>query len=459
LISVVIPVLNESSTIGRLVEFALASPGVEEVIVVDDGSIDETPELARAAGATVITSTSMGKGASMEDGLRAARGDLIVYLDGNMAELRPDLIARLVEPLVTDRADFVKAGYSRRAGRVTTLTARPLLSLFFPEVAALQQPLGGIIAARRQLLQNLSYEPDYGVDLGLVLDARAREARIEEVDIGRINHESYPLEVLGDMAKAVVGVILDRAWRYDRLKISQVREVEEVERRAEAELTLSLSRLGRADRLALLDMDGVLLADRYITRLAAATDRREEVGLYRDNPALSEETRSQSLAALFSGEYQETFVEVAREMPLMEGAVEAVIGLRKAGYRVGIVTDSYQIAAETVRRRVFADFSVAHLMRFRQGRATGEITLSPAMFREDGCRLHDQCKLNAMLNLCEKTGIDPSRVLAVGQEERDACLLAAAGDSVAFRPRSPELESVAKHTLRGSLAEILQVIK
>jgi glucosyl-3-phosphoglycerate synthase len=261
------------------------------------------------------------------------------------------------------------------------------------------------------------------------------------------------------MAKAVVGVILDRAWRYDRLKISQVREVEEVERRAEAELTLSLSRLGRADRLALLDMDGVLLDDRYITRLAAATNRGEEVGLYRDNPALSEETRSQSLAALFSGEYQEAFVEVAREMPLMEGAVEAVIGLRKAGYRVGIVTDSYQIAAETVRRRVFADFSVAHLMRFRQGRATGEITLSPAMFREDGCRLHDQCKLNAMLNLCEKTGIDPNRVLAVGREERDACLLAAAGDSVAFRPRSPELERAAKHTLRGSLAEILRVIK
>jgi phosphoserine phosphatase len=458
-ISVVIPVLNESSTIGRLVEFALSFPGVEEVIVVDDGSIDETPELARAAGANVITSTFMGKGASMEDGLRASRGELVVYLDGDMVDLRPGLITKLVEPLVTDRADFVKAGFARRAGRVTTLTARPLLSLFFPEIAALRQPLGGIIAARRRLLQNLRYEPDYGVDLGLVLDASAREARIEEVDIGRIDHESNSLEVLGDMAKAVVRVILDRAWRYDRLNISQVREVEEVERRAEAELALSLSRLGLADRLALLDMDGILLDGRYITRLAEATDRREEVARYLDNPALSAEVRTQSLPALFSGEYQDTFIEVAREIPLMEGAVETVVGLRKAGYRVGIVTDSYQIAAETVQRRVFADFSVAHLMRFRRGRATGEITFSPAMVREGGCRLHERCKLNVMLNLCEKTGLDPSRVLAVGDGENDACLLEAAGNSVAFRPRSPELETVAKHTVQGSLAEILNLIE
>ncbi len=459
MISVVIPVLNESSTVGRLVEFALGSPGVEEVIVVDDGSIDETPDLARAAGAIVITSTFMGKGASMEDGLRVSQGELIVYLDGDMVDLQPDLIAKLVEPLVTDRADFVKAGYSRRAGRVTTLTARPLLSLFFPEIAALQQPLGGIIAARRRLLQNLRYEPDYGVDLGLVLDVNAKEARIEEVDIGRIDNESHSLEVLGDMAKAVVRVILDRAWRYDRLNISQVREVEEVERRAEAELALSLSRLGLTDRLALLDMDGTLLDGRYITRLAEATGRSEEVGLYLDNPTLTAEVRTQSLAALFTGEYQEAFIEVAREIPLVEGAVEAVIGLRKAGYRVGIVTDSYQIAAETVRRRVFADFSVAHLMRFRRGRATGEITFSPAMVREDGCRLHDQCKLNVMLNLCEQAGLDPSRVLAVGDAENDACLLAAAGNSVAFRPRWPELETIAKHTFRGSLAEILTVIE
>jgi glycosyltransferase involved in cell wall biosynthesis len=67
MISVIIPVLNESPTVASVVAFARRSPGVSEVIVVDDGSIDGTPEEARQAGARVVTSTLLGKGASMED--------------------------------------------------------------------------------------------------------------------------------------------------------------------------------------------------------------------------------------------------------------------------------------------------------------------------------------------------------------------------------------------------------
>src|SRR5690349_13432792 len=91
-ISVVIPALNESATIASVVRFAKRSPNVDEVIVVDDGSIDGTPELASRAGARVITSTLLGKGASMQDGLREANGELVVYLDGDLKGLRRDLI-------------------------------------------------------------------------------------------------------------------------------------------------------------------------------------------------------------------------------------------------------------------------------------------------------------------------------------------------------------------------------
>jgi glycosyltransferase involved in cell wall biosynthesis len=71
MISVVTPVLNESPTVASLVSFSRRAPGVTEVIVVDDGSIDGTPELAAQAGVRVVTSTLLGKGASMEDGLSA----------------------------------------------------------------------------------------------------------------------------------------------------------------------------------------------------------------------------------------------------------------------------------------------------------------------------------------------------------------------------------------------------
>ncbi|MBC7293946.1 MAG: haloacid dehalogenase-like hydrolase, partial [Thermoleophilia bacterium] len=191
-----------------------------------------------------------------------------------------------------------------------------------------------------------------------------------------------------------------------------------------------VNRLGQAERLALLDMDGVLVQTRFIQRLGEVTGRMDDLRRFLDNPYLAADERTQIIASLFAGEHKETFEEVARGLPLVPGAVEAVIGLRKLGYRVGIVTDSYQVAAEIVRRRVFADFTVAHVMRFRQGRATGDIMLSPAMLHDQGCTVHRYCKLNVMLNLCEKGNLDPQRVLAVGDGENDVCMLAAAGTSV-----------------------------
>jgi len=300
-VTVVIPVLNESEGVASIVRLVLHSPLVGEVIVVDDGSIDDTPELAQAAGARVFTSTFLGKGGSMEEGLSAARHGTLLYLDGDLAGLSDDLVKRVTHPVLSGEADFVKARFSRRAGRVTVLTARPLLRTYFPELAQFEQPLGGIIAARKELLQRLRFENDYGVDVGLLIDAAALGARLTEVDIGHLEHDSHDLDYLGEMATQVARAILERASAYGRLRFSFVRRVRERER----------------------------------------------------------------------------MLQVARELPLNPGAVEAVIGLRKLGYRVGIVTDSYHTAAETVRRRVFADFVLANVIEFRHGKATGVITLAP----------------------------------------------------------------------------------
>lgn len=99
---------------------------------------------------------------------------------------------RLTAPVLAGEADFVKAKFSRTAGRVTTLTARPLLQSFFPELAHLGQPLGGIVAARREILQKVKFENDYGVDVGLLLDIAAAGFRIAEVDIGPIEQICTP---------------------------------------------------------------------------------------------------------------------------------------------------------------------------------------------------------------------------------------------------------------------------
>jgi glucosyl-3-phosphoglycerate synthase len=456
-VSVIIPVLNESETIASVVQLARRSPVVDEVLVIDDGSIDGTPERARAAGAQVVTSTMLGKGASMDDGMRVARNEILVYLDGDLQNLVPDLVERMTQPIIDNVADFVKAKFTRTAGRVTVLTAKPLLRTYFPELAHFEQPLSGIIAARRSLLRVLTLENDYGVDIGLLVDAALAKARIAEVDIGHIEHESQPLEMLGEMATQVARALLDRAIRCGRHRVSYISKVRETERLARATLSNVLGSLPQAEKLALFDMDGVLLKGRFITELADATGKRAELGQWLDNYSVSPSERTHRIAGIFGGVPRDVFETIARTMPLTDGAIDAVVGLRKQGYRVGIVTDSFHVVAEMVRRRVFADFSFSSLMRFKRDKASGKITVCPAMFHPDGCKEHELCKVNVLRHVIDRTGIDPRNVIAVGDGDNDICLLKAVGTSVAFEPKTEAARAAAQNVLHDSLAPLLSL--
>ena len=456
-VSVIIPVLNESARVASVVRFALRNPLVGEVIVVDDGSIDGTPELAEAAGARVITSTLLGKGASMEDGLLAAKHDTLLYLDGDLAGLSEDLIEQMTRPVLKGDADFVKARFSRRAGRVTVLTARPLLATYFPELTSFEQPLGGIIAARKDLLRRLRFENDYGVDVGLLIDASAAGARLIEVDIGHVEHDSQSLARLGEMATQVARAIIERAAVCGRLRLSYVRRARERDQISLARPENVLSRVGQVERLALFDMDGTLLAGRFVLELAKRVGKMDALSKYLDRYDLTPATRAQRIARIFRGTRQEVFEQVARETPLSPGAVEAVVGLRKLGYHVGIITDSYHIAAKIVRRRVFADFALANVVEFRHGKATGDVTLPPT-FRSGhtGWRAYD--KLNALRFLVKRMGITSRQVLAVGDSDNDIGMLRAAGLSFAYQPKSDRVRRAAKKQLHHRLDELLQFV-
>jgi glucosyl-3-phosphoglycerate synthase len=457
LISVVIPILDEARTVASVVEFALASPGVAEVIVLDDGSVDDGAERARAAGARVVTSTIMGKGASMEDGLRLARHDVVVYLDGDLEGLAPDLIERLTAPVLAGNADFVKGAFARAGGRVTTLTAKPLLQCFFPELAHVEQPLGGIVAAKRSLLERLTFETDYGADVALLIDAAAIGARIAQVDVGRILHDSQPLAVLGDMAKQVVRVILDRAERHGRLRGAHLREVAEIERHTHAELATMVAHVGEAERLAVFPIDGVLVEGAFLAHLARATRRTKTYAAVAGAKGGRPADRIRTTAAVFEGVKKTTFLRAARTVRLAEGAVEAIVGLRRLGYRVGVLSGGSRLVADVLRRRVFADFAVGNLIRFRRERATGEVVLAPAMRHADGCDVHETCTSNVVLHLRERLHVPRNRVLAIGRAPEHICLLRAAGLAVALDPCAPPVGKAADHLLRGSLAHLLAV--
>ncbi len=228
-VSIVIPAHNEEENIQRVIKAATALDFVDEVLVVDDGSRDLTVHVSKKAGARVISlDPNQGKGAAMKKGLEKANGDILVFLDADLKNITPKKIWRIIEPFKKGY-DFVKTRFDRRGGRVTELTAKPLLSHFFPEIErGFEQPLSGQIGIKKELMSRLDLEDDSGVDLGILIDVVERGARTKQVYFGTLAHNEKELKNLEEMAAAVSRVILDRASRYKRLDDAIENIVEEV---------------------------------------------------------------------------------------------------------------------------------------------------------------------------------------------------------------------------------------
>jgi glucosyl-3-phosphoglycerate synthase len=439
-VSVVIPALNEAARIADVVRYALSDPATAEVIVIDDSSIDDTAALARRAGAHVMTSTMLGKGASMHDGLREAQCDIVAYLDGDLAGLRPGIVTDLCRPLLRGEADFVKARFGRGGGRVTELTAKPMLKVFFPEIAHFAQPLGGIIAARRSLLQSLEFENGYGVDVGLLLDAHRAGARLVEVDIGSLEHDSQPLLDLTAMANEVSRVIYSRAREAGRLHVEQIAAMYETQRQATASIDYILTRRRNRQRLLLLDMDGTITSQRFVVELARATGRESALAGLLDDPAGDAVTRSERIAALFKFVHRRQFEQVASALPLRPGVISFVNRMRRQGFMVGVVSDSYFVAAEILRRRIFADFALAHTVQFESDVCNGRLRINAAFTPLDADVGQPICKSHVLARFREDLK-EPriSEAWAVGDNLNDIALLRRVDRAFAIDPKAPEV--------------------
>ncbi|MER7502235.1 glucosyl-3-phosphoglycerate synthase [Nonomuraea pusilla] len=235
-VSVVLPARDEESTVGDIVttirrDLVERVPLVDEILVVDSNSTDATAERARAAGARVVAQTAVlphlpplsGKGEALWKGLAASTGDVVVFVDADLRDFRSHFVTGLAGPLLAD-ADvcFVKAAYERpyvgedgvprpaAGGRVTELVARPLLNMFWPELAGFAQPLGGEYAARREVLEQVPFVTEYGVEFGLLVDLLELVGldAMAQVDLGRRTHTHQSVAALGRMA----GQIMHTAW-------------------------------------------------------------------------------------------------------------------------------------------------------------------------------------------------------------------------------------------------------
>jgi glucosyl-3-phosphoglycerate synthase len=240
-ISLCLPTLNEEKTIAKEIiimksELMTRYPLLDEIVVVDSGSSDQTREIARSYGADVYQATDIlpqlekfkGKGENLWKALYITKGDIIIYLDADIKNIHHRFAYGLLGPLLLfDDIKFVKAFYDRPisigkkkmrptgGGRVTELVIRPLFSLFFPELTQLIQPLSGEYAGFREVFERIPFPIGYGVETSMNMDIYEKWGLdvIAQVDLDRRIHRNQDTKALGRMAFAILKTFINRKIR------------------------------------------------------------------------------------------------------------------------------------------------------------------------------------------------------------------------------------------------------
>ena len=240
-ISLCLPTLNEEKTIAKEIiimksELMTRYPLLDEIVVVDSGSSDQTREIARSYGADVYQATDIlpqlekfkGKGENLWKALYITKGDIIIYLDADIKNIHHRFAYGLLGPLLLfDDIKFVKAFYDRPisigkkkmrptgGGRVTELVIRPLFSLFFPELTQLIQPLSGEYAGFREVFERIPFPIGYGVETSMNMDIYEKWGLdvMAQVDLDRRIHRNQDTKALGRMAFVILKTFINRKIR------------------------------------------------------------------------------------------------------------------------------------------------------------------------------------------------------------------------------------------------------
>lgn len=278
-ISLALPALNEEETVGPVITTAKRElmdrvPLLDEIVLIDSNSKDKTREIAGKHGIPVYIHQEIlpeygarsGKGEALWKSLYVTRGDIILWIDTDIVNIHPRFIYGIMGPLLL-RPDivFVK-GYYRRpitlngktessgGGRVTELTARPLLNLFYPELSGVIQPLSGEYGGRRSALEQMPFSSGYGVETGLLIDIFEKYGlnAIGQVDLLERVHHNQKLEALSKMSFAIIQTVVRRLERrYQRNFLEDVNKTMKLIRYDQDVLYLDVNEIAELERQAM----------------------------------------------------------------------------------------------------------------------------------------------------------------------------------------------------------------
>jgi glucosyl-3-phosphoglycerate synthase len=281
-ISLAIPALNEEETVGNVIQTVKealmeAKPLLDELVLMDSDSTDQTREIAESLGVPVHIhqhtlpgyGARRGKGEALWKSLYVTRGDILVWIDTDIVNIHPRFVYGLLGPLLVNPSiRFVKGFYRRPlkvgekvqaggGGRVTELTARPLLNLFYPELSGVVQPLSGEYGGRRTALEQLTFFSGYGVETGLLIDVFEKFglSAIAQVDLHKRIHHNQPLESLSKMSFAIIQVVIQKLeQRYGQGILEDIDRSMKLIRYEPGRLFLEVEEIAERDRPAMIDL-------------------------------------------------------------------------------------------------------------------------------------------------------------------------------------------------------------
>lgn len=245
-ISLGLPALNEAETVGDIIRTFKSKlldefPLVDEIVLIDSGSTDNTVKIAQDLGIPVHVHQQIlpqyasyrGKGEALWKSLYVLNGDIVVWIDTDIKNIYPGFVYGILGPLLKDpEIQYVKGFYRRPlrqegriyaegGGRVTELTARPFFNLFFPDLSGIIQPLAGEYGGRRQALERVPFFTGYGVETGLLIDLFNEFGlrAIAQVDLEERIHRNQSLPALSQMSFAIIQVFIQRLEETNMIKL------------------------------------------------------------------------------------------------------------------------------------------------------------------------------------------------------------------------------------------------
>jgi len=214
-------------------------------------------------------------------------------------------------------------------------------------------------------------------------------------------------------------------------------------------------------RIIAFDMDGTLIADRFIFRLAdrfGFKKKLEDIMAMR----VPEYEKTRRIARLLKGVTASELLHTLEQIPLSKGAQSVTRQLKERGHFLVIISDSYTMATEHLKRELGFDRTVANELVIIDGKITGEVEMPLNWSDKDSNCLkyrYSVCKLNSLIEISEELNIPLQRCVAIGDNVADIGMLRGVGIGVAFNPKSHLVERSADIVLNDDLGKLLEIIK